>query len=76
MQGTRQGTPVAELARQYGISRQRVREIVRSEEFWIARTGLDGASTSPIAPPRLGTFRDLRELPAAIPRTRRMLVDP
>jgi hypothetical protein len=68
--------PSAELARQYGISRQRVREIVRSEASWIARNGPDEAGTEPSALPRQGSFRDLRELPAAIPRTRRMMVEP
>jgi hypothetical protein len=75
VQATRQGTPVAELARQYGISRQRVREIVRSEESWLARTGLDRLSGEVRHPARHGMPAD-RDVATAVPRTMMVVSDP
>jgi hypothetical protein len=42
VQAARQGTPIAELARQYEISRQRVREIMRTDARWLARSERSG----------------------------------
>jgi hypothetical protein len=75
MQGTRQGTPVAELARQYGISRQRVREIVRSEEFWLARNGPDRIGGEVRHPAKYGMPAD-RDVATAVPRTLTIMRDP
>jgi hypothetical protein len=75
MQATRQGTPVAELAREYGISRQRVREIVRCEESWLARNGPDRLSGDVRHPAQHETPSD-RDVATAVPRTLMMVSDP
>jgi hypothetical protein len=73
-QAARQGVPVPEIARQHGTPTMRIREIVRSEAAWQAHLARDQPPNLRSA--REASPRDLREMPAAIPRTTRMIVDP
>jgi hypothetical protein len=71
----RQGVSNREIAHQFGLSHQRVREILRSEARWSARNGRNHTSGHDRHPAQQGWTRE-REVAGAFPRTTAMLSDP
>jgi hypothetical protein len=75
IKAAQRGVPIGELARQFGISRQRVREIMRTDARWLARNGPDRLSGEYRHPAQCGTPCD-RDAATAMPRTLMVLLDP
>jgi hypothetical protein len=65
----RQGTPLGELAHQFGISQQQVREIIRIEQHWMLRFSPGQLSGQDGHPARHGWPRDCDDVLAGVPRT-------
>ena len=70
-----QGTPVRALARRFGITYQRVREIVRNDLRWLVRNGPDWLSGEDRHPAQHGPPSN-RQVATAVPRTMKVMSDP
>ena len=75
VQAAQGGSSIGELARRYGISHQRVREIIRHDLRWLARHGPDQLSGEDRHPAQYGPASD-RQVDNAVPHTMMVMPDP
>ena len=75
VQAAQQGTSIGELTRRFGITYQRVREIIRTELRWLVRNGPDQLSGEDRHPAQHGRASD-RLVDNAVPHTTMVMPDP